>query len=528
MSVAASFALSVTLFYVSRLRVVWEPSTVGCLPMCCSLIHCMAACNCEGGLLSAISGILVGGILGFGAAEWFVLLDTFARSCTVVWCFSFVSVQDLNSLAQMLPVFPCGLVSASSAGFCVFWFGCVALFCFVWFVGPDKTSDCVTVRTLLSTPQGGTLKLHLDNSFISTTMCDDLARATEAQDGKKKMVLVFCLLGLTRLRTDARAHKARRIATARKSPEEWVAELIASRTRFLATTAVPDDPVGAVQGGLLLTPLAGAIAKTPLDWAHAWAILGEWAGVVAFPIPENGEWKRHGDGRYLRPEYAERTPPFLTWARPIFEQGALSPMAVLPAEFPIICLPGDKLFQSKEVAEGYSLPPVVHAFHGNKAALGQKLATWQEVGLQPLAVTLLGTEKAPPLWTHPMGCDFVRGTRIVAKSHVTQERKLTELQVLLLQCLWTPIGTPNDRNEEVPWPPNTATIEVMCGQQASLKLPTQKIEPLLQALRQKLGLDTSKAELVVSDFILGRPQQPTVLPMAAHRHESCCLATQSH
>ena len=334
---------------------------------------------------------------------------------------------------------------------------------------------------------------------------------------------------------DARAHKARRIAAARKSPEEWVAELIASRTRFLATTAVPDDPVGAVQGGLLLTPLAGTIAKTPLDWAHAWAILGEWAGVVAFPIPENGEWKRHGDGRYLRPEYAERTPPFLTWARPIFEQGALSPMAVLPAEFPIICLPGDKLFQSKEVAEGYSLPPVVHAFHGNKAALGRKLATWQEVGLQPLAVTLLGTEKAPPLWTHPMGCDFVRGTRIVAKSHVTQERKLTDLQVLLLQCLWTPIGTPNDRNEQVPWPPNTATIEVMCGQQASLKLPTQKIEPLLQALRQKLGLDTSKAELVVSDFLAdhSNPQyflwQHTVMNHAAWQlnpTDTGCLEVQ--
>ena len=28
--------------------------------------------------------------------------------------------------------------------------------------------------------------MHLNNSFISTTMCDDLARATEAQDGKKK------------------------------------------------------------------------------------------------------------------------------------------------------------------------------------------------------------------------------------------------------------------------------------------------------------------------------------------------------
>ena len=55
------------------------------------------------------------------------------------------------------------------------------VFCF----RPDKTSDCVLVRTPLLTPQGGTLIMHMDNSFISTTMCDDLARATEAQDGKK-------------------------------------------------------------------------------------------------------------------------------------------------------------------------------------------------------------------------------------------------------------------------------------------------------------------------------------------------------
>ena len=27
--------------------------------------------------------------------------------------------------------------------------------------------------------------MHLDNSFISTTLCDDLARAAEAKDGKK-------------------------------------------------------------------------------------------------------------------------------------------------------------------------------------------------------------------------------------------------------------------------------------------------------------------------------------------------------
>ena len=89
----------------------------------------------------------------------------------------------------------------------------------------------------------------------------------------------------------------------------------------------------------------------------------------------------------------------------------------------------------------------------------------------------------------------------MAKSHVMQERKLTELQVLLLQCLWTPIRTPNERNEQVPWPPGTGTVEVLCGQQASLKLPTQSIAPMLQVLQQKAGFDPDKAELGISDIL---------------------------
>lgn len=273
--------------------------------------------------------------------------------------------------------------------------------------------------------------------------------------------------------SDARALKARRIArpVTSKTPEEWVTALEESRANFLATTAVPEDPADAIRGGLVLTPLLGTTARTPLDWTHAWAMLGEWAGIIAFPIPANGVWPRHGDGRYLRPDYAQRTPPFLTWARPIFEQGALSPMAVFPANFPILCLPGDKLFQSKEVDEGYSLPPVVHAFHVNKVALGQKLEHWQGQGLQPLAVSLIGVDQAPPLWTHPTGCDFVRGTKIVAKPQVAQQRKLTDMQVL--QSLWTPVAFPNHNNDHTPWPSDCRAIQVLCGQHASIQLPAR-------------------------------------------------------
>ena len=195
----------------------------------------------------------------------------------------------------------------------------------------------------------------------------------------------------------------------RRTAEDWVTALRESRASFLATTAVPEDPVEAMRGGLLLTPLLGCKARTPLDWTHAWAMLGEWAGAIAFPIPEQGEWPRHGDGRYLRPDFVERTPPFLTWARPIFEQGALSPMSVFPADFPILCLPGDKLFQSKELNIGYSLPPILHAFHGSKVGLGHQLQQWLSKGLQPLAVSLIGVEDAPPLWTHPQIATLLEG-----------------------------------------------------------------------------------------------------------------------
>lgn len=107
-------------------------------------------------------------------------------------------------------------------------------------------------------------------------------------------------------------------------------------------------------------------------------------------------------------------------------------MSVFPANFPILCLPGDKLFQSKDVDDAYCLPPIMHAFQGNKMRTGKKLRKWQKQGLHPLAVALLGVDQLPPLWTHPTGSDFVRGSRFVVKPHAAEQRKLTRTQVLLL------------------------------------------------------------------------------------------------
>ena len=54
---------------------------------------------------------------------------------------------------------------------------------------------------------------------------------------------------------------------------------------------------------------------------------------------------------------------------------------------------------------------MVHAFQGNKVRMGKKLQKWQKQGPYPLAVALLGIDQLPPLWTHPTGSEFVRGSK---------------------------------------------------------------------------------------------------------------------
>ena len=92
-----------------------------------------------GGLLSAISGILAGGILGFGAAG-----TCFAgHLCLILLCdllFRVLSwARSVNSPAHLLRQFLGADLSILFAGFCGFvcfvcCFVCLVCFGFVWFV----------------------------------------------------------------------------------------------------------------------------------------------------------------------------------------------------------------------------------------------------------------------------------------------------------------------------------------------------------------------------------------------------------
>ena len=136
-----------------------------------------------------------------------VLLDTFAWSCSVICCFVFFHGQDQlirpltccggfleptcqSSLLAFVALFALFAVLFAwfvlvLFGLCVLfgWF-CFALFCFVLF---RLTSVDVAWPVLhFWTPKEGYSAIVCVIRSISTTMCDDLARATEARDGKKK------------------------------------------------------------------------------------------------------------------------------------------------------------------------------------------------------------------------------------------------------------------------------------------------------------------------------------------------------
>ena len=63
------------------------------------------------------------------------------------------------------------------------------------------------------------------------------------------------------------------------------------------------------------------------------------------------------------------------------------------------------------------------------------------------------------------------------------------------------MDVPNHNNNHTPWPQTCQTAHVLCGQQASLQLPTDQILLLLDALQKRLGIDPSNAELAINEVL---------------------------
>ena len=216
--------------------------------------------------------------------------------------------------------------------------------------------------------------------------------------------------------------------------------LLGSRQAYIRSSHPSPNVDQLASSGLLWTPMATAIATLPVHWTHAWALLGEWANHITFPLPKaspDGKivWPRHGSADLLGQTYQTRSPPFVMWAFPAFEQGALSPLVFLPATFPIRVLPGDKLFQSRVVREDCTLAPVTHAFGGSKLRVGDMLKKAGGPPL-PLVAAMRGVENKLPLWACDDGCDFIRGTRLMNVTLKPQDLAISNGATSCLLSMW--------------------------------------------------------------------------------------------
>ncbi len=166
-----------------------------------------------------------------------------------------------------------------------------------------------------------------------------------------------------------------------------------------------------IQTGLALTPFAFAETRYSVDWAIAWALLGEWTNHHLFPPPASGEWPRFARIGGLEEGFRHRQPSLVTWARACFEQGALPSLSVLPGAVEARSLTGDKMFQATHVVDGYQRPCVLHGYGGAKSSMPSSLPALAKKGWTVLAAALLGTQEKPPLWTQD-GFRPVMGTTI--------------------------------------------------------------------------------------------------------------------
>ena len=80
-----------------------------------------------------------------------------------------------------------------------------------------------------------------------------------------------------------------------------------------------------IQTGLAFTPFAFADTRYSVDWAIAWAMIGEWTNHQLFPPPKSGERPRFAHVNGLEEGFRYRRPSLVTWARACFEQGATFP-----------------------------------------------------------------------------------------------------------------------------------------------------------------------------------------------------------
>eukprot|EP00438_Fugacium_kawagutii_P024302 Skav226601 [mRNA] locus=scaffold848:274:909:- [translate_table: standard] len=180
------------------------------------------------------------------------------------------------------------------------------------------------------------------------------------------------------------------------SAQELSVALHDRRLTFIRSSQPPANPTKALQSGLLLTPLLGAVATSALDQCTAWALYGEFCLKAYWPVPElrqdetKPRWRKFAHPANLSPLGQHRQPSLTRWARATFEQAALSLLPQLEGTVKAMSLPGKGMFQEPRCQQGFLRPAILHSYGTAKADAAKSLETQASHGCEPLAVCLHG------------------------------------------------------------------------------------------------------------------------------------------
>ena len=178
--------------------------------------------------------------------------------------------------------------------------------------------------------------------------------------------------------------------------------------------------------------MAWAHTRNTVDWAIAWALIGEWASKELFPPPLHGNWPKHGHDGNLMEAFKQRRPCLVGWARAAFEQGSLPALGLVETRV----LPRDSFFQATHILSDYMRPAVVHGYGGAKVDLPVSLPALAKFGWTTLGASLIGTCSCLPQWCRSDSGDSVRPASGCDVSFKVAPAPLTLSEEVYLMGLW--------------------------------------------------------------------------------------------
>ena len=149
-------------------------------------------------------------------------------------------------------------------------------------------------------------------------MVNDEAKILSAVDPPCPSMVMLCTESKAEINAGlviVTSSRRQRPFTVNDAAADMVIGLLDSRRQYVTSEEHDLEYDSVAASGLLWTPLASCKASQPLHWTHAWALLGEWSGHIAFPLPtlaDDGshDWPRHGTACLLQPEFRRRLPFF--------------------------------------------------------------------------------------------------------------------------------------------------------------------------------------------------------------------------